>query len=147
MKVILTEEVPSVGQPGDLLTVKDGYARNYLIPNHKAVHATTQNMKQLDHQKRLVEEKLNKIKAEAEKIAKKIEEISCTITKPAGEEDKLFGSVTSSDISESLNNEGLEIDKKKIVLDEPIKKLGIFNIPVKLHPAVTATLKVWVVKE
>jgi len=147
MKVILTEEVPSVGQPGDLLTVKDGYARNYLIPNHKAVHATTQNMKQLEHQKRLVEEKLNKIKAEAEKIARKMAEVSCTITKPAGEEDKLFGSVTSADISESLHNEGLEIDKKKIVLDEPIKKLGIFNIPVKLHPEVTATLKVWVVKE
>ncbi len=147
MKVILTEEVESVGQPGDLLTVKDGYARNYLIPNNKAVQATTQNMRQFDHQKRLIEEKLNKIKHEAEKLAKKIERVSCTITKPAGEEDKLFGSVTSSDICESLNNEGLEIDKRKIVLDEPLKQLGIFNIPVKLHPEITATLKVWVVKE
>jgi len=147
MKVILTEEVESVGQPGDLLTVKDGYARNYLIPNNKAVQATTQNMRQFDHQKRLIEEKLNKIKHEAEKLSKKIGQVSCTITKPAGEEDKLFGSVTSSDICESLNNEGLEIDKRKIVLDEPLKQLGIFNIPVKLHPEITATLKVWVVKE
>ncbi len=147
MKVILTEEVEAVGQPGDLLTVKDGYARNYLIPNNKAVQATTHNMGQLDHQKRLIGEKLNKIKHEAEKLAKKIEQVSCTITKPAGEEDKLFGSVTSSDIGESLNNEGIEIDKRKIVLDEPLKKLGIFNIPVKLHPEITATLKVWVVKE
>jgi len=147
MKVILTEEVEAIGQPGDLLTVKDGYARNYLLPNNKAVHATTQNMKQLEHQKRLIGEKLNKIKSEAEKLAKKLEQISCTITKPAGEEDKLFGSVTSSDICESLNNEGIEIDKKKISLNEPLKELGIFNIPVKLHPEITATLKVWVVKE
>ncbi len=104
-------------------------------------------MKQLEHQKRLVGEKLSKIKSEAEKLAKKLGQISCTITKPAGEEDKLFGSVTSGDIYESLINEGIEIDKKEISLDEPLKKLGIFNIPVKLHPEITATLKVWVVKE
>ena len=147
MKVILTEEIKSIGQPGDLLTVKDGYARNYLLPNNKAVQATTQNMKQFEHQKRLIGEKLNKIKSEAEKLAKKLGQISCTITKPAGEEDKLFGSVTSADIYESLKNEGIEIDKKKISLDEPLKELGIFNITVKLHPEITATLKVWVVKE
>jgi large subunit ribosomal protein L9 len=147
MKVILTEKIEAVGQPGDLLTVKDGYARNYLLPNNKAVQATTQNMKQLEHQKRFVGEKLNKIKSEAEKLAKKLDKTSCTITKPAGEEDKLFGSVTSADIYESLKNEGIEIDKKKISLDAPLKELGIFNIPVKLHPEITATLKVWVVKE
>ena len=147
MKVILTQAIDAVGQPGDILTVKDGYARNYLLPNNKAVQATTQNMKQLEHQKRLISEKLNKIKSEAEKLSKKLEQTSCTITKPAGEEDKLFGSVTSSDISESLKSEGFEIDKKKIILDEPLKKLGIYNIPVKLHQEVTAKLKVWVVKE
>jgi len=147
MKVILTEEIEAIGQPGDLLTVKDGYARNYLLPNNKAVKATTQNMKQLEHQKRFVGEKLNKIKSEAEKLAKKLEKTSCTITKPAGEEDKLFGSVTSADICENLKNEGIEIDKKKISLDAPLKELGIFNIPVKLHPEITATLKVWIVKE
>ena len=147
MKVILTEEINAVGQPGDLITVKDGYARNYLLPNNKAVHATTQNMKQIEHQKRCISEKLNKIKSDAEKLAKKLEQISCTIIKPAGEEDKLFGSVTSSDIYESLKNEGIEIEKKKISLDAPIKELGIFNISVKLHPEITATLKVWVVKE
>jgi len=147
MKVILTEEIEAIGQPGDLLTVKDGYARNYLLPNNKAVQATTQNMKQLEHQKRFVGEKLNKIKSEAEKLAKKLGRTSCTITKPAGEEDKLFGSVTSADICESLKNEGIEFDKKKISLDAPLKELGIFNIPVKLHPEITATLKVWVVKE
>ncbi len=147
MKVILTEEVENIGQPGDLLKVKDGYARNYLLPNNKAVQATIQNMKQLEHQKRLIGEKLNKIKSEAEKLSKKIERLSCTITKPAGEEDKLFGSVTSADICESLKNEGIEIDKKKILLEEPIKNLGIFNIMVKLHPEITAKLKVWVVKE
>ena len=147
MKVILTEEIEAIGKPGDLLTVKDGFARNYLLPKNKAVQAPTQNMKQLEHQKRLISEKLNKVKSEAEKLSKRLEQISCTITKPAGEEDKLFGSVTSADICECLHNEGIEIDRKKISLDEPLKELGIFNIPVKLHPEITATLKVWVVKE
>jgi len=90
---------------------------------------------------------LNKIKREAEQLARRIESVSCTVTKAAGEEDKLFGSVTSSDIQSSLKNEAIEIDKKQIILDEPIKNLGIFTVPIKLHPEVTAHLKLWVVKE
>jgi large subunit ribosomal protein L9 len=147
MKVILTEDVPHLGSAGDLITVKNGYARNFLIPNAKALMATIQNVKSLEHQKRQVQEKLNKIKRVAENLAKKIEAVSCTITKAVGEEDKIFGSVTSADIQTSLNNEGLEIDKKTILLAEPIKSLGIFTVPVKIHPEVTANLKVWVVKE
>jgi len=147
MKVILTEDVPSLGSAGSLIKVKDGYARNYLIPHGKAVMATTQNVKQLEHQKMQVQARLQKIQREAEHLARRIEAISCTIAKAAGEEDKLFGSVTAADIQTSLKNEGIDIDKKKIMLDEPIKKLGIFTVPIKLHPAVTAQVKVWVVKE
>ena len=147
MKVILTEDISNIGAAGSLITVKDGYARNFLIPTSKAVKATMQNLKTLEHQKRQIQEKLNKIKKEGMGLAEKIESVSCTIAKTAGEEDKLFGSVTSADIQNSLKNEGIDIDKKRIVLTEPIRKLGIFNVPVKIHPEVTATLKVWVVND
>jgi large subunit ribosomal protein L9 len=147
MKIILTEDITNLGTAGDLITVKNGYARNFLVPNGKAMRATTQNLKNLEHQKRQIQEKLNKEKKEGKSLADKIESISCTISKTAGEEDKLFGSVTTADIHNSLKNEGIEIDKKKIILSEPIKKLGIFSVPIKIHPEVTATLKVWVVKE
>jgi len=147
MKVILTEDVPHLGSAGNLLKVKDGFARNFLIPQGKAVMATTHNVKQLEHQKQQVQARLNKIQREAEQLARKIESVSCTVTKAAGEEDKLFGSVTAADIQTSLKNEGITIDRKRILLDEPIKSLGIFTVPAKLHPAVTAHLKLWVVKE
>jgi large subunit ribosomal protein L9 len=147
MKVILTEDISHLGTAGSLITVKDGYARNFLIPGSKAVKATMQNMKSLEHQKRQIQEKLNKIKKEGMGLAERIEAISCTIAKTAGEEDKLFGSVTTADIQNSLKNEGINIDKKRIILTEPIRKLGIFSVPVKIHPEVTATLKVWVVNE
>lgn len=147
MKVILTEDTPNLGTAGSVITVKDGFARNYLIPKGMAIGATVQNISQLEHYKRVVEEKMNKVKRDAEKLAHRIEMISCTISKPAGEEDKLFGSVTSADIHAAVKSEGIDIDKKQILVDEPIKKLGIFSVPIKLHKDVTATLKVWVVKE
>jgi len=147
MKVILTEDISHLGSASDLIKVKDGYARNFLIPNGKAIMATTQNIKHLDHQKRQIQDKLNKIKREAEQLAKKIAAVSCTITKAAGEEDKLFGSVTTQDIQGSLKNEGIDIDKKQIILEEPLKSLGIFSIPIKLHTEVIAQVKLWVVKE
>lgn len=146
MKVILTEDIPNLGKMGDLIQIKDGHARNYLIPKKLAVLANPQNIKAFEHQKTLLKQKQNRIKREAEKLAEKIEKISCTIAKPTGEEDKLFGSVTSLDIEESLNEEGTKIDRKKILLEEPIKTLGIYKVPIKLHPEVTANLKVWVVK-
>jgi len=147
MKVILTEDVQHLGSASQLITVKNGYARNFLIPKGKALMATTQNLKNLEHQKRLIQEKLQKTKRLADVLARRIEAISCTISKPAGEEDKIFGSVTTADIQSCLKHEGLDIEKKKIVLDEPIRSLGIFNVPIKLHPDITASLKVWVVKE
>jgi large subunit ribosomal protein L9 len=147
MKVILTQDVPGVGAIGDLIRIKDGFGRNHLIPQGKAIKATSQNIKVLEHEKRLVKDKLNKTTREAEKLAARIEAISCTVAKAAGEEDKLFGSVTSMDIESSLKQEGIEIDRRRILLPEPIKALGIYTIPIKLHPEVTANLKLWVVKE
>ena len=147
MNIILTEDVAHRGSAGDMLKVKDGYARNYLIPKGMAILATTENVKHLEHQKRQIQSKLNKLKKASESVAQQIESISCTIARAAGEEDKLFGSVTSADIYASLKNEGIDVDKKKILLDEPIKSLGIFTVPIKIHSDVTANLKVWVVKE
>lgn len=147
MNIILTETVDNLGNAGDLLKVKDGFARNFLIPRGLAILATTQNIKTLDHEKRLVQDRLNKTRREAQALASRIESVSCTVTKPVGEEEKLFGAVTSADIQTSLKNEGFDIDRKKIKLDEPIKSLGIFTVPVKVYAEVTANLKVWVVKE
>jgi large subunit ribosomal protein L9 len=147
MKVILTEDVTHLGSAGDMLKVKDGFARNYLIPKNMAVVATTENVKQLEHQKRQIQAKLNKLKKDCESVATRIEAISCTIARAAGDEDKLFGSVTSADICAGLKAEGIDIDKKKVLLEEPIKSLGIFSVPIKLHSDVIANLKVWVVKE
>ena len=147
MKVILTQDIAGLGSIGDLITVKDGFGRNYLVPQGKALQATSQNMKTLEHQKRQIREKIDKAKREAERLAARIESVSCTVAKAVGEEDKLFGSVTGMDIESSLKLEGIEIDRKKINLLEPIKSLGIYNIPIKLHPEVTAVLKLWVVKE
>jgi large subunit ribosomal protein L9 len=147
MKVILTQDIAGVGSIGDLVTVKDGFGRNYLIPEGKGIQATSQNIKKVEHQKRQIREQLNKTKREAEKLAARIEEVSCTVAKAAGEEEKLFGSVTSMDIEASLKLEGIEIDRRKIILPEPLKALGIYQIPIKLHPEVVATLKLWVVKE
>jgi large subunit ribosomal protein L9 len=147
MKVILTQDIAGIGNIGDLVTVKDGFGRNYLIPEGKGIQATSQNIKKLEHQKREIREKLSKTKREAEKLAARIEAVSCTVAKAVGEEDKLFGSVTSMDIEASLKLEGIEIDRKRIILPEPIKALGIYQIPIKLHTEVTAALKLWVVKE
>ena len=146
MKVILVEDVPSLGKMGELVEVAGGYGRNFLIPYGKAIKATTHNVKILEHQTKQLKNKVDKIKRDAEKFAKRIEAISCTVAKPAGDEEKIFGSVTSMDIVESLQVEGIEVDRKKIILDDPIKTLGIYTIPIKLHPEVTAHLKVWVVK-
>jgi large subunit ribosomal protein L9 len=147
MEIILLEDIPTLGKVGDLVKVSDGYGRNYLIPNKLAIKATPKNKKQLEHEKRFAQDKTDKVKRDAEKLAKGIEEFSCTITKPVGESGKLFGSVTTKDIEEQLIENGFTIDRKKIELEEPIKNLGVYTIPIKLHPEVTANLKLWVVRE
>ena len=147
MKVILIETVDRLGSMGDVITVKEGYARNYLLPKKLAKEATPGNMKSLESilKKRAAVEA--KVLEEANKIADRIKALSLTIPAQAGEEDKLFGSVSSEMISEALSQEGVSIDKRDIVIDEPIKKLGEYQVVVKIHPQVKASLKVSVVNK
>ncbi len=147
MQVILTEDIPSLGKAGDQVKVSDGYGRNYLIPKKKAVLATEKSLKAIAHQKRLVQQRVGKVKKDSERLAQDIESLSCTFAKSVGESGKLFGSVTSMEIEAYLKENGIEVDRKKILLEEPIKSLGMFHVPIKLHPEVTAQLKVWVVQE
>ena len=147
MRVILLENVPSLGKAGDLVKVSDGYGRNYLIPQKKALLATEKSLKVIEHQKRQVQQRLEKGKKDAEKLGQEIEKLSCTFAKTVGESGKLFGSVTSMDVENYLKENGIEVDRKKVALEEPIKNLGMFTVPIKLHPEVTTHLKVWVVQE
>jgi large subunit ribosomal protein L9 len=147
MKVILLENILSLGKAGDLVKVSGGYGRNYLIPQKKAVLATEKGLKVIEHQKRLIQQRMEKAKKDAEKLGQQIENLSCTFAKTVGESGKLFGSVTSMDIENYLKENGIKVDRKKIALEEPIKNLGVSNVPIKLHPEVTTHLKVWVVQE
>lgn len=146
MKVILREDVQGVGNIGDVLEVARGYARNYLLPRNKAVEATGRNLKAVGHAKRVIAEKAKKEKAEVEEYAKKVSTTAVTITVQVGKDDKLFGSVTTKDIAEALAAQGVEVDKRKIHLDHPIKELGTVPVSIKLHSQVTATVSVTVAK-
>lgn len=134
MKVILIEDVKNLGSIGDTVDVKDGYARNFLFPKNLAKIAIKSNLKIIEDIKKKKIQAAVREKKEAEAIKEKLSMISCTITVEAGEDDKLFGSVTSQDISLAFEEEGLLIDKRKILLEEPIKRLGVYHVPVKLHP-------------
>ncbi|MEW6118069.1 MAG: 50S ribosomal protein L9 [Nitrospirota bacterium] len=146
MKVILKEDVKDLGHIGEMLSVKDGYARNFLIPRGLAVEANPKNIKALEHERRKIQELVKKAKAGADELASKLSGKTVTIKAKAGEEDKLFGSVTSMDIAEALKKEGFDIDRKKIVLDDPIKRLGSYTVSIKIHPEVSAQLTVQVEK-
>jgi large subunit ribosomal protein L9 len=147
MKVIIKQSVPSLGTFGDIVKVADGYARNYLIPRGFAVEATRGNLSQFEAERAAWEKKADKIKQEAEEFGKELEAVELSFPRKAGEDDKLFGSVTSIDVHAALKEKGFEIDKKDILLDEPIKKLGVHTVGIKLHTEVTPNIKVWVVKE
>jgi len=147
MKVILRKDFESIGKVGEVVEVKDGYARNYLIPQGIAFKADKKNIKLLEAEQQRFQLQLNKDKKSAEKLAEKLTNISCTATVSVGDEDKVFGSVTTQDISDLLKDKGFDIDRKKILLDEPIKALGIYTISIKLHTEVEAKIKLWVVKE
>lgn len=147
MKVILREDVAHLGKAGDLADVRNGYGRNYLIPYGKAVPASDKNLRQLEHQKRVIFQRQAKLKASAEAVAAKVSSLQVTIARKVGEQDKLYGSVTNKDIADALAKMGTEIDRHSIVLPEAIRSLGTFDVPVKLHASVTANLKVWVVAE
>jgi len=147
MKVILKENVEGVGHLGDLLDVSDGYARNYLLPRKKALEANPRNVKALEHAKRIMAEKARKEKLEIETQAKKLSAVTVTITAQVGKDDKLFGSVTTKDIADSLAAQGHTVDRRKIQLAQPIKELGTHAVPIKLHREVTATVSVVVAKK
>jgi large subunit ribosomal protein L9 len=147
MKLILKEDYGKLGKVGDVVTVKDGYARNFLIPKKIAYLANDGNVRRLEEEKKLRAVREKKEHKSAADIAVEIEKLSLTIPVQVGEDDKLYGSVTSQMIADSLKEKGFEIDKKKIELDEPIKVLGIYTINVKLHPEVTGKVKVWVVRQ
>ena len=146
MDVILMTSIDSLGQMGETVSVKRGYARNFLIPQGMAVPATGGNNKLVAEHIKLETKRDSLRKAGAEELAASLGEISCTITVQAGEDDKLFGSVTARDIAEALQSENVELDHRQIILDEPIKQLGVYSVPVKLHAEVEVTAKVWVVK-
>jgi len=147
MQVILREDVEKLGKIGDLVNVADGYARNFLVPGKKAIEATPKNLNAMNHAKKMISDRLRKLKKEAAADADVIKGLSITIKAKVGEEGKLFGSVTSMDIVEAMKAQGVVIDKRKLVLDEPIKRLGDFTITVKLHSDVTADFKVSVIGE
>ena len=145
MKVILIENVPSLGKAGDLVQVAPGYGRNYLIPKKQALEATPANIKLLERQKNLFLQKAGNEKHRAMEMAAQIDSLPCTLSRPVGESEKLFGSVTSLDLQKFLSEKGVSLDRRKIHLPAPIKMLGTFTIPIKLHPEVIAQLKVEVV--
>jgi len=147
MKVILTQDTPNLGVLGDVINVKLGYARNFLIPRGLAVEFNANTAKAMEEKKKNTAQLLRKKKQEAELTAQKLAAASFTIAVKVVDEDKLFGSVTPEMIQKALETEGVSVDKKNIILEEPIKKLGIYQVPVRLHPEVTVNCKVWVVKE
>lgn len=142
MKLILQENIEHLGQIGDIVKVAPGYGRNYLLPKGLAIEATEKNAKALDHAKRQLAYKKNKALEAAKNLVAKIEALTIELTHQAGEEGKLFGSVTNMEIAAFLKDNGFDIDRKKIVLAEPIKQLGEYSVPVKIHPEIAATLKV-----
>ena len=141
MQVILLEDMPKLGTIGDLVTVKDGYARNFLLPRKKALTASVRNVKRLEHEKRIANVKLAQAREGADTLAKAIGALSVTITRKVGDHDKLFGSVTTLDLEKALVEAGHDIDRRQILLETPIKELGSFEVAVKLHKQVNATLK------
>ena len=147
IQVILSADVPHLGHMGDVVTVRKGYARNYLLPRGMAVVATPRNTKHLQHEKRVIEKKVERNTTEAKDVAERLKTVSITVAKKVAEEDKLYGSVTARDIQAALEADEIKVEHRQIQLKEPIKHLGVFNVPVALARDVEAEVKVWVVEE
>jgi len=147
MKVILKQDYDPLGKIGEIVQVKDGYARNFLIPREIAISATPKNMKILEEDQKMAARRKDKDRRQAETLAEELEKVSLTATLAVGEEDRVFGSVTAQIIAELLKEKGYDIDKRKIHIEEPIKALGIYSVTVKLQAEVEAKIRVWVVKE
>ncbi|MFB3925213.1 MAG: 50S ribosomal protein L9 [Syntrophales bacterium] len=147
MEVILKQNIEALGKMGDVIKVSDGYARNYLIPRDLAVPASSKNIRALEHEKQVIAKRAEKEKKNAESMLEKFANITCTIYRKIGEQNKLFGSVSAKDIEKAMQEMGVEISRKNIILDEPIKSIGEFPVRVKLYPGITASLVVRVAEE
>ncbi|MDA3870722.1 MAG: 50S ribosomal protein L9 [Candidatus Marinimicrobia bacterium] len=147
MKIILKENVEKLGDKNEIVNVKDGYARNYLFPKNLALKATKSNVNVIKELEKVKEKKEKSVIRTAQKLADKLKNISITVSTEAGEDEKIFGSVTTQKIAELLDEKGLKIDKHQIIIETPIKNLGVFNIPIKIHKEITAEVKLWVVKK
>ena len=147
MKVILLKDIETLGSAGEVVEVKNGYGRNFLIPRNEALVASAANMAQFESRRKQQETLAERDRRAAEALAKQLEAESITAQVKVGEEDRLFGSVTSQNVAELLDEKGYELDRRAIHLEDPIRELGVYNIEVRLHPEVTAAVKLWVVKE
>jgi len=147
MQIILREDIPNLGRPGDVVKVRDGYARNFLLPRNLAIEANPKSIRAFEHQRRLALMRREAKKNEALKVKERLEALRINLTARAGEEGKLFGSVTNIDIERALRERNFEIERRKIMLAEPIKQLGEYNVPVKVDPEVEAIVKISVTAE
>jgi large subunit ribosomal protein L9 len=147
MEVILRQAVENVGRPGEIVKVSNGYARNYLLPRGLAYEATPGNRRRIEQEKARLEAADNQRRSEAQELAARLEPVSLTFSARVGEEDKLFGSVTAADIAHQLQAQGFPVEKRQIDLHEPIKALGVFKVPVRLHAEVKPEIRVWVIKQ
>ena len=147
MKLILMRDVDHVGEVGAIVDVADGYGRNFLIPRDLAVAATARNKRQLEHEQRLREHRILRVRQDAQSLAEKLQAVPCHFVRKAGEEGKLFGSVTAMDIAEALKTAGFEVDRRRIELDQPLKALGNFTVPVRLPAETSALVKVTIAAE
>ena len=147
MRVILRENLENLGKAGEVVSVRAGYGRNYLLPNGLAVPATEKDEARLQHERRLIAQRVAKLAKQLQSEAEQLAQVSVSLARAVGEEDKLYGSVTNRDIAQALAEQNLKVDARKILLDEPIKTLGMTEVPIKLGHDVTAKIKVWVVKK
>ena len=147
MKIILTADVDTLGNAGDVVEVKDGYARNFLLPRSVALIANERNMTVYEKVRQQREAQASRAMREAETLAEALKEVSCNVAVRAGEEDRIFGSVTAQQISVALSDLGFDIDRRVIEIEEPIRALGVYDVPIRLHADVKASVKVWVVRE
>jgi len=147
MEVILSQEVEKLGKVGAVVKVKDGFARNFLFPKRLAYPATPGNLKRIEAQKARIVARQAQIKKEAQELAERLAKVSCTVTVEVNDLEKLYGSVPESEIAKALELEGYSIDKKNVLLEKPITELGIYEVPIKVHPEVIAKIRLWVAKK
>jgi large subunit ribosomal protein L9 len=147
MEIILRQAIENLGKPGDIVTVKAGYGRNYLLPRNLAYEATAGNLKRIQQERDRLEAAESERRDAAQSVASRLEQVSLTFSARVGEEGKLFGSVTTADIVQQLEGQGFHIEKRQIDLHEPIKALGVYRVPVRLHADVKPEIRVWVIKQ